>query len=110
MDSDDTASSRQRQPGFTSIAVAQTWSPGHLRSLASDVASSMLDPTVQRLDIEEGGISPWKYKTGQCGAEDQAGLSTDDHALRGSFSRSASSVGCLTASVVCGLSQMYKEC
>ena len=105
MDSDDTASSRQRQPGFTSIAVAQTWSPGHLRSLASDVATSMLgDPTVQRLDIEEGGVSPWKYKTGQGGAEDQAGMSADDHALRGSFSRSASSVGCFTASVECGSS------
>lgn len=61
MDSDDTASSRPSQPGYTSIAVAQTWSPGHLRSLASDVASSLLnDPTVEGLHIEEGGVSPWK--------------------------------------------------
>ena len=101
MGSDDTASSRHRQPGYTSIAVAQTWSPGHLRSLASDVASSMRsDPTLDRLEIEEGGVSPWKDKTGQHGVEDRTGLSTEDLALRGSFSRSASSVACLTHPVV----------
>lgn len=69
LDSDDTASSRLHQPGYSSIAVAQTWSPGNLRSLASDVASTMLnDPTLDRLDITEGGVSPWKGRAGADGA------------------------------------------
>ena len=66
-DSDDTASSRQHQPGWSSssITVAQTWSPGHLRTLAADAASSKLaDPALARLDFEEGGLSPWKGAKG----------------------------------------------
>lgn len=45
-----------------SLRSAQTWSQGHLRSLASDANAAALndDSAESKLDIEEGGVSPWK--------------------------------------------------
>ena len=44
-----------------SLRSAQTWSQGHLRSLASDAyAAALNDSAESKLDIEEGGVSPWK--------------------------------------------------
>lgn len=45
-----------------SLRSAQTWSQGHLRSLASDAYAAALhdDSAESKLDIEEGGVSPWK--------------------------------------------------
>lgn len=45
-----------------SLRSAQTWSQGHLRSLASDAYAAALndDSAESKLDIAEGGVSPWK--------------------------------------------------
>lgn len=44
-----------------SLRSAQTWSQGHLRSLASDAYAAVLNDSAEsKLDIEEGGVSPWK--------------------------------------------------
>lgn len=60
-DSQDTATSGGHAFPAASLRSAHTWSSGHLRSLASDAATAALnDPAVTRLDIQEGGVSPWK--------------------------------------------------
>ena len=60
-DSQDTATSGGHALPAASLRSAHTWSSGHLRSLASDAATAALnDPAVTRLDIQEGGVSPWK--------------------------------------------------
>ena len=44
-----------------SLRSAQTWSQGHLRGLASDAyAAALNDAAESKLDIKEGGVSPWK--------------------------------------------------
>ncbi|KAA6425287.1 MAG: hypothetical protein FRX49_04781 [Trebouxia sp. A1-2] len=70
-DSQDTATSGGHAFPAASLRSAHTWSSGHLRSLASDAATAALnDPAVTRLDIQEGGVSPWK---GDQGAESNQG-------------------------------------
>jgi len=60
-DSQDTATSGSHALPAASLRSAQTWSSGHLRTLASDAATAaLIDPAVTRLDIQEGGVSPWK--------------------------------------------------
>ena len=60
-DSQDTAASRSNAAPSASLRSAQTWSQGHLRSLASDAyAAALNDSAVSKLDILEGGVSPWK--------------------------------------------------
>lgn len=84
-DSDDTASSRQHQPGVgnRAIAAAQTWSPGHLRSLAADASSSskLVDPALAGLDFEEGGLSPWKGIKGTTELDLEAPLESGNAAV-----------------------------
>ena len=60
-DSQDTATSGGHALPAASLRSAHTWSSGHLRSLASNAATAALnDQAVTRLDIQEGGVSPWK--------------------------------------------------
>lgn len=60
-DSQDTATSRGTAGPSCSLRAAHTWSQGHLRSLASDAhAAVMEDSAESKLDIQEGGLSPWK--------------------------------------------------
>lgn len=60
-DSQDTATSRGNAVPSGSLRSAQTWSQGHLRSLASDAYNAALNDSAEsKLDIEEGGVSPWK--------------------------------------------------
>lgn len=59
--SQDTATSRGTGEASCSLRAAQTWSQGHLRSLASDAhAAAVEDSADSTLDIGEGGVSPWK--------------------------------------------------
>lgn len=45
----------------SSLRSAQTWSQGHLRSLASDAcAAALKDSGASKLEVHEGGVSPWK--------------------------------------------------
>ena len=60
-DSQDTATSRGNVLSSAHLRSAQTWSQGHLKSLVSDpVAAALNDSAVSKLDIQEGGVSPWK--------------------------------------------------
>ena len=60
-DSQDTATSRGNALPAAALRSAQTWSSGHLRSLASDAAiAAVHDAAVTRVEIQEGGVSPWK--------------------------------------------------
>ncbi|KAL0019924.1 hypothetical protein WJX77_010272 [Trebouxia sp. C0004] len=64
-DSQDTATSGGHALPAASLRSAHTWSSGHLRSLASDAATAaLIDPAMTRLDIQEGGVSPWKGDQG----------------------------------------------